>query len=76
MVVVANGPGPFTALRIGVVTANALADSLKIPILGLPTANFENQDELLGMIRKNISRATSDAVEPAYGQEPNITKKK
>ncbi|MCW2699744.1 MAG: putative glycoprotease [Blastococcus sp.] len=34
-VVVGLGPGPFTGLRVGVVTAAALADALGLPVIGV-----------------------------------------
>ena len=34
-VVVGLGPGPFTGLRVGVVTAAALADALGLPVVGV-----------------------------------------
>lgn len=34
-IIVASGPGGFTSLRIGLATANALAFSLQIPIVGI-----------------------------------------
>jgi tRNA threonylcarbamoyl adenosine modification protein YeaZ len=34
-VVVGLGPGPFTGLRVGVVTAAALSDALGVPVIGV-----------------------------------------
>ena len=36
-IIVVNGPGPFSALRIGVTTANILSFCLKIPIYSIDT---------------------------------------
>lgn len=49
----------FTALRIGVITANALAYAL-----GIPVFNFDGQ---------NISKDNLNFVVPEYSQEPSIT---
>jgi len=55
----------FSALRIGVVTANALGFALKIPVKVL------NSSEIGCLYNKNFN-----IVEPKYNKEPNITKKK
>lgn len=39
-IIVVNGPGPFSAVRIGVTTANILGFALNIPILGIPSEKF------------------------------------
>ena len=36
-VVVGLGPGPFTGLRVGIVTAAALGDGLGVPVCGVPS---------------------------------------
>lgn len=51
----------FTALRIGVVTANALGYALGVPVEGES---------------KNDNNFDFDIVKPVYSREPNITKSK
>ena len=61
---VANIGGTFTALRIGVVTANALAYALGIPVKGEgETGNVKSKNKL-------------HIVKPVYNREPNITARK
>ena len=60
-IIVANYGGSFTALRIGVITANALAYALKIPVVAEPETN-----------RKNKKFSSYSLVEPIYDREPNI----
>jgi len=59
-IVVANQGGSFTSLRIGVITANALAYALKIPVV----AEF--------MKKKNKKFGSFSIVEPSYDREPTI----
>lgn len=63
---VVNSGGSFTALRIGVVTANALGYGLGIPVLA--------PDRKVKRV-KSHGREIS-IVEPKYDSEPVITKKK
>jgi len=60
-IVVASRGGSFTSLRIGVITANALAYALKIPV---------ERQEKTG--RKNKKFGRYSLVEPDYDREPNI----
>ncbi|MFH1822314.1 MAG: tRNA (adenosine(37)-N6)-threonylcarbamoyltransferase complex dimerization subunit type 1 TsaB [Patescibacteria group bacterium] len=59
---VANSGGSFTALRIGVITANALAYALGVPVKG---------ESGQALSYKGIK-----IIKPVYSQEPNITVKK
>lgn len=63
-IVVANRGGSFTSIRIGVITANALAYALKIPV---------EAEVLAG---KNKRFGSYSIVEPIYDREPNIGKSK
>jgi len=76
-IAVVSGPGPFTALRIGVATANTLAWALKIPVVGIKLSEFKNIDELVRVSSQRIKKAKAGTIiEPFYDQEPNITLKK
>jgi len=56
-----NANTSFTALRIGVVTANALGYALGIPVEGL------------GGKARSKKFSKFDVIEPAYSKNPNIT---
>lgn len=60
-IVVANCGGSFTSLRIGVITANALAYALKIPVEAEPKTK-----------KSNKKFGPYSLVEPLYSSEPNI----
>ncbi|MFA5024443.1 MAG: hypothetical protein WC523_05840 [Patescibacteria group bacterium] len=64
-IIVANQGGSFTSLRIGVITANALAYALKIPVEAEPKT-----------LKKNKKFGAYSIVEPVYSSEPNIGKAK
>ena len=70
-IVIFSGPGSFTSLRIGHTIANALADSLGIPLVGVRGEGWlgEGKDSL----------ATAQVGHPAlpyYGSEAHITRPK
>ena len=60
-IVVANYGGSFTSLRIGVITANALAYALRIPV-----------EPEIKTKQKNKQFSEYSLVEPIYDREPNI----
>jgi len=67
-VVVYKGPGSFTGLRIGFSVANALADSLRIPIIA-----ETKQDWIMTGISK-IKAGKNDIIAlPEYGAAPRVT---
>jgi len=76
-IAVISGPGPFTALRIGVATANTLAWALGVPIIGIKLNEFQDLDQLAAVAEKKIKKASAGKIiEPFYDKEPNITKRR
>lgn len=70
-IVVYEGPGSYTGLRISISVANALAFSLSIPVIG------SNGDDWLGNGLIKIKKANnSKLVLPIYGGEVYITNPK
>jgi len=71
---VVSGPGGFTALRIGVVTANVLAYALNIPVVGINLDEFKTNEELVVKAIDKLNEAeVGNIVMPEYGREPNIS---
>lgn len=64
-VVVFQGPGSFTGLRIGISVANALGNGLGVPIAGASGRNWQKS------AIKNIG--AKKLVWPNYGLDPYIT---
>jgi tRNA threonylcarbamoyladenosine biosynthesis protein TsaB len=70
-IVIFSGPGSFTSLRIGHTTANALADSLKIPIIGVTGEDWLER----GLEQIKTAQSGTLAL-PHYGAEAHITRPK
>jgi len=71
-ILVVNGPGPFSAIRGGVLVANLLARSLVVPLYRVSVSEFDDNQNLLNQI-KNNKLEPIDYVIPIYDSEPNIT---
>ena len=75
-IAVVSGPASFTALRIGVVTANALAWSLKVPVVSIKATQFTDLKDLAKKVTAKARKNNNEViVRPFYGKEPNITLK-
>ena len=80
-VMAVEGPGGFSALRIGIATANALAFSYKIPVVGvklkktwLKLSEVEKIEKVWQAGIKEIKTAeVGKWLVPFYDKEPNIT---
>ncbi len=69
--IVYEGPGSFTGLRIGITIANAIAHELNIPIVG-----STGEDWIESGSKRLEGAKAGTIVMPVYGGEANITKPK
>jgi tRNA threonylcarbamoyl adenosine modification protein YeaZ len=73
-IIVVVGPGGFTSIRIGVVTANILSFALNIPVVGVKK---EVEHDLADLVEEGLAKLkkakTGEIVMPFYDKEPNIT---
>lgn len=70
-IIVYEGPGSFTSLRIGLTVANTIAYAQSIPIVGTAGDNWINN----GSTELKTAKL-GKYVMPEYGAEANITKPK
>ncbi|MBI4093090.1 MAG: hypothetical protein HY420_04160 [Candidatus Kerfeldbacteria bacterium] len=74
-IVVASGPGPFSALRTACALANAMSFALHIPAVGV--RGELTMKQLAEQGSRKLERAKLGVpVVPFYGKKPNITKAK
>lgn len=69
-VIVYQGPGSFTGLRIGISIANALAYGLNIPVVS------EGVDWIETGVSRLISGDKDEVALPEYGSLPNVTEQR
>lgn len=67
-ILVHNGPGGFSTLRIGVTAANILGFGLNIPVFGVE-GEFDSLAEMLEKPRED----KNEPVKPVYAFPPRIT---
>lgn len=81
-IIVANGQGSFSSLRLGITVANVLGYALGLPVISrdLKTKNTaskvtaaENKDLIAEQQRLAAQPKTFSLVLPQYEQEPNIS---
>lgn len=85
-IVIYQGPGSFTGLRIGISVANALADALKVPIVGVGASTSQNtggnndQNSDGSWYNSGLSRLikgeNDQVIIPIYGAEAKTTEPK
>lgn len=78
-VLVNNYGGSFTSLRIGVISANALAFALSVPVRAAVIDSNEikvGREIKIKKLKGTKRFAGKYLVEPIYDREPNIGKKK
>lgn len=76
-VIARRGPGSYTGMRIGLATANSIAYSLNIPIVGYEE-DVENKSNLskISAGMEAQGKEFNIAIVPLYKNPPHITKKK
>lgn len=70
-IVIYKGPGSFTGLRIGFSVANALSDSLSIPIVSENNVNWVSNG-----ITRILSGDNDEIAIPEYGSPAKVTTQK
>ncbi|MBI3573383.1 MAG: hypothetical protein HY092_04245 [Candidatus Kerfeldbacteria bacterium] len=74
-IIVVRGPGPFTAVRTGLITANTVGYLYDIPVVGVVTVGVLTPEVIAATVKKSKAKRWT-LVRPWYGREPNISKPK
>lgn len=69
-IIVNRGPGSFTSVRIGVVLANTLSYSLKIPIIAVDNFSPIKKEDYLELLSHD---SKEEFIKPFYYKEAHIT---
>ncbi|MFH1236515.1 MAG: hypothetical protein V1685_06310 [Parcubacteria group bacterium] len=72
-IIVERGPGGFSAIRLGVVTANALSYAIGIPCLGISSSGPDISSSAVEKAIRILRASHASVVTPFYGSEPSIT---
>jgi hypothetical protein len=72
-IIINRGPCSYTGVRVGITTANLLAFSLNIPILGIKDEKDDFERKVFDLITLN---SFNEPVEPFYDRPPHITQSK
>ncbi len=75
-VVVVSGPGSFTATRMVVTIANAIAFAENIPVTGFPNPERLELEELVRQQMWTTVSGGQPFATPLYDRPPNITARK
>ncbi|MFA5052401.1 MAG: tRNA (adenosine(37)-N6)-threonylcarbamoyltransferase complex dimerization subunit type 1 TsaB [Patescibacteria group bacterium] len=74
---VVAGPGGFTSLRIGVMTANTLGFAWKKPVFPIRADGYDARSGVRPSLVSKLNKARLNSqVRPQYGRPPHITKPK
>jgi len=77
-IIVISGPGDFSAVRIGISIANALAYAWNVPVKGVELKKQYRAEEskIKDVLKMSEKVKAEKLVKPVYISEPNITKGK
>lgn len=72
-ILVVRGPGPFTAVRTGLIVANTVGYLLNIAVAGVVTTKPLSVSRIRQLVRR-LPAKPGIIVRPWYGRQPNITR--